>query len=50
MAEELIIHYRLCQDLGWEMGEFICRFGYQVQAHIAATGDVDAVRTNMIKL
>ena len=50
MAEELIIHYRLCQYLGWEIGEFICRFGYQVRTAIAATGDVDAVRSNMIKL
>ena len=50
MAEELIVHYRLCQFMGWEIGEFICRFGHQVQAHIAATGDVDAVRINMIKL
>lgn len=50
MAEELIIHYRMCQHLGWEIGEIICRFGYQVQAAIAATGDVEAVRSNMIKL
>ena len=50
MAEELIIHYRLCQYLGWEIGEFICRFGYQVRSTIAATGDIDAVRSNMIKL
>ena len=50
MAEELIVHYRLCQFMGWEIGEFICRFGHQVKASIAATGDVDAVRSNMIKL
>ena len=50
MAEELIVHYRLCQFMGWEIGEFICRFGHQVKAAIAATGDVDAVRTNMITL
>ena len=50
MAEELIVHYRMCQHLGWEIGEFICRFWYQVRAAIAATGDVDAVRSNMIKL
>ncbi len=50
MAEELIVHYRLCQFMGWEIGEFICRFGHKVKAAIAATGDVDAVRSNMIKL
>lgn len=50
MAEELIVHYRLCQFMGWEIGEFIFRFGHQVKAAIAATGDVDAVRSNMIKL
>ena len=50
MAEGLIVHYRLCQFMGWEVGEFICRFGHQVKAAIAATGDVDAVRSNMIKL
>ena len=50
MAEELIVHYRLCQFMGWEIGEFICRFGHQVKAAIAATGDVDAVRSNMIML
>ena len=50
MAEELIVHYRLCQFMGWEVGEFICRFGHQVKAAIAATGDVEAVRSNMIKL
>ena len=50
MAEELIVHYRLCQFMGWEIGEFICRFGHQVKAAIAATGDVDGVRSNMIKL
>ena len=50
MAEELIVHYRLCQFMGWEIGEFICRFGHQVKAAIADTGDVDAVRSNMIKL